>query len=1192
MSLHKDTHYWTQLRAALTAGQWASKSPAKTPDGYLLSWPELLRKFNKHCVGFKDVTEIASHTRTLALLLATCSMDDEDNNTKTSVDYPIVLGDECVLPEEHLEEALAGYNALKNLESGNGDTLKFTLAYFAYALGNPDQCLSYLEQVEELNHIQRHIPSQSLVPPTTLSIPASAQPSLSSAGGASYASMLDSSLAEIKDGRSWSMTETLRSICLQGMSHEKISPSNRKRALEAYRTALPLVNAAASEFAFSRPTSPTRTIATRTTEPTPFMRFRELWRWVDRLIWRGAVICARTSNILNDDSGDADYECLWTWLKQYSSCSPCWPADFRTAHRSTISILYLRALSIKHGRSFRTLVMNTPISSRGKKTPSWLITARSLMSNYRDILSASTKFPRAGEYNTKVEEFVDLCAAVWEAAGASGEHASWFIDIMWWATRLTFNSYRVLRHLTRLLYLSGDSSLGKRTLKLYVQVIGKAWQTNNYEVGENTDYDENWVEMLVFGIRMLCKSAISTPGIEGMKDVLDAGSLVEKARTRLNKDDKRLVAYVDMADGIWNTTMAFKEQDPYTRPQRLEKAHSLFLGSVEQYPTALGHFYLALSFAHTGPLQDLQQAIIYAGLAIESDSREVRYWHLLGLLLTAAEQWKAAAEILDRGAALDDTEVPEPVTNGTDGLRPALHEKKPSLSMIGTSIQANGTSTSKFSNGETVKRKSKTESSTSLTEKAGSSTATPPTDSSDDVVHLLDDNVQEFSASSDLPSTILDQYWPLSEELFEHSLQLRLTQVALTEAVEGPEGAEQRWVEVFSWIASKRSIMADSLHPPSTDGRPSVDFSTRAPSSAYIPATLQSVPVVVSGESNPANEPVPPMPIPITVSPATPAAEKPTKFENQQEEKEEKGKERDSLDKKSLSRHKRSMSTDRGDSSKSKKVQQMLKTGVHKGQERITTFSKKIGHGVGRGGNLRKTNSTPDLHAVLQPTSYQASSIHSRRRVSSIIQSQDRTPTESPPPPPPPPPPVPPAGHTKRSARIAKENKMLSDVWLMSAATFRRLGKIEQAKGSIQEAEVRDEGNPAVWVQLGLYHAALGQRQHAIDALQKALFISSEDISATVHLARLYLMSEAATPGDDSGSRGKVRQGDIDLAAGLLSHLTRGTAWDVPEAWYYLAKAYGLQGQKDRERECLAFALELSAHRGVREISAAIGWCI
>jgi hypothetical protein len=39
----------------------------------------------------------------------------------------------------------------------------------------------------------------------------------------------------------------------------------------------------------------------------------------------------------------------------------------------------------------------------------------------------------------------------------------------------------------------------------------------------------------------------------------------------------------------------------------------------------------------------------------------------------------------------------------------------------------------------------------------------------------------------------------------------------------------------------------------------------------------------------------------------------------------------------------------------------------------------------------------------------------------------------------------------------------------MSAATFRRLGQIEQAKGAIQEAEVKDEGNPAVWVQVSIF---------------------------------------------------------------------------------------------------------------------------
>lgn len=41
-----------------------------------------------------------------------------------------------------------------------------------------------------------------------------------------------------------------------------------------------------------------------------------------------------------------------------------------------------------------------------------------------------------------------------------------------------------------------------------------------------------------------------------------------------------------------------------------------------------------------------------------------------------------------------------------------------------------------------------------------------------------------------------------------------------------------------------------------------------------------------------------------------------------------------------------------------------------------------------------------------------------------------------------------------------------------------------------------------------------------------------------------------------------------------------------------LAKAYGLQGRRVRERECLAFALGLVELRGVRDIGVAVGLCL
>lgn len=76
------------------------------------------------------------------------------------------------------------------------------------------------------------------------------------------------------------------------------------------------------------------------------------------------------------------------------------------------------------------------------------------------------------------------------------------------------------------------------------------------------------------------------------------------------------------------------------------------------------------------------------------------------------------------------------------------------------------------------------------------------------------------------------------------------------------------------------------------------------------------------------------------------------------------------------------------------------------------------------------------------------------------------------------------------------------------------------------------------------------------------------------------------------GDDGSPRRVEVDLAAGILSQLTRGDGWDVAEAWYFLAKAYGAQGRREREKECLEFALELSERRGVREMGSAVGWCL
>ena len=123
MAHAKDKHYLKQLRTVLTAGLWDSPTPGKAPNGHALSWSELLRKFNKHNPGHTDVAELASQTQALSLLLGANASDQSLDGNDVLETGSLILGEECFLPEERIEEATAGYDALKRLGPSNNDVI-------------------------------------------------------------------------------------------------------------------------------------------------------------------------------------------------------------------------------------------------------------------------------------------------------------------------------------------------------------------------------------------------------------------------------------------------------------------------------------------------------------------------------------------------------------------------------------------------------------------------------------------------------------------------------------------------------------------------------------------------------------------------------------------------------------------------------------------------------------------------------------------------------------------------------------------------------------------------------------------------------------------------------------------------------------------------------------------------------------
>ncbi|KAF9998695.1 hypothetical protein BGZ79_007636 [Entomortierella chlamydospora] len=154
---------------------------------------------------------------------------------------------------------------------------------------------------------------------------------------------------------------------------------------------------------------------------------------------------------------------------------------------------------------------------------------------------------------------------------------------------------------------------------------------------------------------------------------------------------------------------------------------------------------------------------------------------------------------------------------------------------------------------------------------------------------------------------------------------------------------------------------------------------------------------------------------------------------------------------------------------------------------------------------------------------------------------------------------------TKSILRTARANKTLISLWLLSASTFRRLGRFEDAMKSIEEAERVDPSNPDVWYQLGLLYSAQEDQESASVSFSKALALSPHHPACLTRLARSYLEA-----------------GSLEMAEGILETTTKSLGWDSAEAWFYLGKIFEESDRLTRAKECLWYALELESSRPIR----------
>lgn len=120
-----------------------------------------------------------------------------------------------------------------------------------------------------------------------------------------------------------------------------------------------------------------------------------------------------------------------------------------------------------------------------------------------------------------------------------------------------------------------------------------------------------------------------------------------------------------------------------------------------------------------------------------------------------------------------------------------------------------------------------------------------------------------------------------------------------------------------------------------------------------------------------------------------------------------------------------------------------------------------------------------------------------------------------------------------------------------------------------------------------MYYLAKSNLQQAQTCLHKSLSFELDHPPALVLLSKLYLTG--CKPGDTR----QVLSKQLPFAEGILETLTKRQGWDAPEAWFELSKCFQLQQdasgrRKERERECLVWALQLEETRSVRRWQDAV----
>ncbi len=305
-----------------------------------------------------------------------------------------------------------------------------------------------------------------------------------------------------RESAGWTKVCALKAYYIKSIS--LVRTGDPEEALETFESALPMLSS----------------MSIKSTEGS-----REQRTWTEMLLAQFCMLSSRMvksklSPALENQTLSAFRAWAGFWERSQPSSPPGGYAAYSEIPRRQIWKEYYITLSkiLQQGVPFPTTSIATAYSD-SSSTSQQQAELQLVESTYEDLLLKEVQFPRADQTNDEIEEWADLVVQNWRALcdsnwveGDQDENrrealSRRVLHILYRAATKTFHSTAILRHLFTVHLANGEFDIAFKAFDTYLEIVkkGKARVEKTGEVEKSLDTDEIVLKTIAECIRALCR---------------------------------------------------------------------------------------------------------------------------------------------------------------------------------------------------------------------------------------------------------------------------------------------------------------------------------------------------------------------------------------------------------------------------------------------------------------------------------------------------------------------------------------------------------------------------------------------------------------------------------------------------------------------------------------------------------------